>query len=117
MESKAVAKHIRISPRKVRLVVDTIRGKKVAAALAVLDYSPKGAAKTVRKVLKSAVANAENNHNADQVEEMLIARAYVDGGATLKRFRPRAMGRAARILKHTSHITIILSDAGLPARK
>ncbi len=117
MESKAVARFMRVSPRKVRLVVDTIRGKKVAEALADLDYSPKAAARTVRKVLKSAVANAENNHNADQVEEMRVARIFVDGGPTLKRFRPRAMGRAARILKHTSHITIVLSDAGLPAGK
>lgn len=110
MQSKATARYMRVSPRKVRLVVDTIRGKSVSKALATLDYTPKAAAKTVRKVLKSAVANAENNQKADQVEELIIAQAYVDGGPTLKRMRPRAMGRAGRILKRTSHITIVLSD-------
>ncbi len=110
METKATAKFIRMSPRKVRLVVDTIRGKNVAEALATLDYTPKAAAGPVRKVLKSAIANAENNQKADQVEELKVAKVYVDGGPTLKRFRPRAMGRAGRILKRTSHITIVLSD-------
>ena len=116
MECKAVARYIRVSPRKVRLVVDTIRGKSVAEALATLNYTPKAAARRVRKILKSAVANAENNHKVDQVEEMRVARVYVDGGPTLKRFRPRAMGRAARILKRTSHITIVLSDSGAPVK-
>jgi large subunit ribosomal protein L22 len=110
MESKATARFIRMSPRKARLVVDTIRGKKVPEALAALDFSKKAAARTVRKVLKSAVANAENNQKADQVEEMRVDQAFVNGGPTLKRFRPRAMGRAGRILKRTSHITIVLSD-------
>lgn len=117
MECKAVAKFIRVSPRKARLVVDTIRGKSVAEAVALLDYTPKAAARTIRKVLKSAMANAENNHEADQVEEMTVARASIDGGPTLKRFRPRAMGRAARILKRTSHITIVLSDQVDPKGK
>jgi large subunit ribosomal protein L22 len=110
MESKATVRFIRMSPRKARLVVDTIRGKSVPEALAALDFSSKAAARTVRKVLKSAVANAENNQKADQVEEMRVEEAFVNGGPMLKRFRPRAMGRAGRILKRTSHITIVLSD-------
>ena len=112
MKCTATARYIRMSPRKARLVVDTIRGKSVTDALATLDYTQKAAARTVRKILKSAMANAENNHKVDQVEEMKVAQAYVDGGPTLKRFRARAMGRAARILKRTSHITIVLSDQG-----
>ena len=110
MECRATARYIRISPQKVRLVVDTIRGRSVAEALSALDYSPKAAARPVRKVLKSAMANAENNHKVDQVEEMRVVKAHVDGGPSLKRWRPRAMGRAARILKRTSHITIVLTD-------
>lgn len=112
MECKATARYIRVSPQKVRLVVDTIRGKSVADAIAALDFSSKAAARPVRKVLKSAMANAENNHKVDQVEEMKVSRAHVDGGPALKRWRPRAMGRAARILKRTSHITIVLTDQG-----
>jgi len=112
MKCTATARYIRMSPRKARLVVDTIRGKNVSEALATLDYTKKAAAKTVRKILRSAMANAENNHKADQVEEMKVTKAFVDGGPMLKRFRPRAMGRAARILKRTSHITIVLSDQG-----
>ena len=114
MECKATARYIRVSPRKARLVVDTIRGKSVADAIAALDFTPRAAARSIRKVLKSAMANAENNHQADQVEEMTVSKAFVDGGPVLKRFRPRAMGRAARILKRTSHITIVLSDEGEP---
>jgi len=94
------------------MVVDTIRGKSVSEALATLDYTKRAAGKAVRKILKSAVANAENNHKADQVEEMKVTKAFVDGGPMLKRFRARAMGRASRILKRTSHITIVLSDQG-----
>ncbi len=112
METKAVARYIRMSPRKMRLVVDAIRGKRVAEALATLEHTPKAAARVVRKVLKSAVANAEHNLKSDAVEEFRVARAHVDGGPVLKRFRPRAQGRAARILKRTSHVTIVLRDNG-----
>jgi len=112
MECTATARYIRMSPRKARMVVDTIRGKSVSEALATLDYTKRAAGKAVRKILKSAVANAENNHKADQVEEMKVTKAFVDGGPMLKRFRARAMGRASRILKRTSHITIVLSDQG-----
>ena len=110
MECKATAKFVRMSPRKVRLVIDTIRGKKVEDAMATLAFTKKAAAHPIRKVLKSAMANAENNHNSDNVEDMKVSRAFVNGGPTLKRWRPRAMGRAAKILKRTSHITIVLSD-------
>jgi large subunit ribosomal protein L22 len=110
METKAVARYIRMSPQKVRLVVDTIRGKKVAEALATLDYTKKAAAPVVRKVLKSAMANVEHNLKAESVEEFRVAKAHVDGGPMLKRFRPRAQGRAAKIWKRTSHITIVLTD-------
>lgn len=110
MECKATAKHVRMSPRKVRLVVDTIRGKKVEEAMATLAFTKKAAALPVRKVLKSAMANAENNHSAESVEDMKVTKAFVDGGPSLKRWRPRAMGRASKILKRTSHITIVLSD-------
>jgi len=112
METKAIARYIRMSPRKMRLVVDTIRGKRVGEALATLEHTPKAAARVVRKVLKSAVANAEHNLKADEVEAFRVARAHVDGGPTLKRFRPRAQGRAAKILKRTSHVTIVLRDNG-----
>jgi large subunit ribosomal protein L22 len=110
MESKAVARHIRMSPRKVRLVVDAVRGKKVTDALATLDHTAKAASRVVRKVLKSAIANAEHNLKEDKIEDLRVVAAFVDGGPTLKRFRARAMGRAARILKRTSHVTIIISD-------
>jgi len=112
MESKATARFVRMSPRKVRLVVDVIRGKKIEDAMAALDFTKKAAVNPVRKVLKSAIANAENNHKVDGVEAMKVTKAFVDGGPSLKRWRPRAMGRAAKILKRTSHITIVLSDQG-----
>jgi large subunit ribosomal protein L22 len=105
----ASAKYVRISPRKARLVVDLIRGKSVADARAILLLTPRGAAPVVGKVLASAVANAENNNDL-VAEDLYIARAYVDEGPTLKRFRPRAMGRATRIRKRTSHITISLDE-------
>ncbi len=110
METKAIARYIRMSPQKVRLVADTIRGKKVPEALATLELTPKAAARVVRKVLKSAVANAEHNLKADHAEEFRVAAVLVDGGPMLKRFRPRAMGRAAKIWKRTSHVTVVLRD-------
>ena len=109
METKAVARYIRISPRKARLVVDTIRGRDLDAARQILDFSDKGAARVVGKVLRSAAANAENN-NGIAPEDLFVARAFVDEGPTLKRFRPRAMGRATRINKRTCHITVILGE-------
>jgi large subunit ribosomal protein L22 len=109
MQAKAVARTVRIAPRKVRLVVDLIRGKQVGEAVAILNLTPKAASPVVEKVLKSALANAEHNYEMD-VNSLVITQAFVDEGPTLKRFRPRAMGRASQINKRTSHITIVLSE-------
>lgn len=109
MEAKAVARYVRIAPRKVRLVVDLIRGKKVGEAFAILKHTPKAASPVVEKVLKSAIANADHNYNMD-VDNLVISQIYVDQGPTLKRFRPRAQGRASRIHKRTSHITVVVSE-------
>jgi large subunit ribosomal protein L22 len=109
MESKAIAKNIRIAPRKVRLVVDLIRGKKIGEAIAILKHTPKAASPVVEKLLKSAIANAEHNYNMD-LETLVVGQVFVDQGPTLKRFRPRAMGRASRIHKRTSHITVVLNE-------
>jgi ribosomal protein L22 len=105
---QAKARYVRTSPRKARLVCDHIRGKDVAEARAILAYTPRGAAKIWIKLLESAVANAEHNHELVG-DELRIAAVYADEGPTLKRFRPRAMGRATRIRKRTSHLTILLT--------
>lgn len=110
MEVQAIARRIRMSPQKVRLVVDQIRGKDVAQALDILTYSNKAAATPVRKVLESAIANAEHNEGAD-VDELKVSRVFVDEGMILKRIKPRAKGRADRIFKRTCHITVAVSDA------
>jgi large subunit ribosomal protein L22 len=109
MQAKAVARTVRIAPRKVRLVVDLIRGKQIGEAVAILNLTPKSASPVVEKVLKSAIANAEHNYEMD-INSLVITQAFVDEGPTLKRFRPRAMGRASAINKRTSHITIVLSE-------
>lgn len=109
MQAKAVARQVRVAPRKARLVVDLIRGKEVGEAFAILRNTPKAASPIVEKVLKSAVANAEHNYEMDP-DSLIVEKAYVDEGMTLKRFRPRARGHADRINKRTSHITIIVSD-------
>ncbi len=109
MEAKAIAKTIRIAPRKVRLVIDLIRGKQVGEAFAILKHTDKGSAPVVEKVLKSAIANAEHNYNMD-VNGLVVKEAYVNAGSTLKRFRPRAKGRAGLINKRTSHITIVVAE-------
>src|SRR4030042_999232 len=101
----ATAKYVRVSPRKAGDMAQLIRGKKVAEAKAILALSPRAAAKLVGKVLASAVANAENNHNLD-ADDLYVVQAYVDGGPTFKRFKPGALGRASRIRKRTSHITV-----------
>jgi large subunit ribosomal protein L22 len=103
--ARAVARHVRISPMKARRVVDLVRGLPAKEALTVLKFAPQAASETVYKVLASAIANAENNERLDP-DSLLIRAAYVDEGATLKRFRPRAQGRAYRIRKRTCHITI-----------
>jgi large subunit ribosomal protein L22 len=111
MLTKAVARFVRVSPRKARLVADLVRGKSVGEALSLLQYSPQAAARLVEKVLRSAVANAEHNHQVRSFEDLRVG-AVVDGGPSLKRIQPRAMGRAFHILHRTSHITITLSEAG-----
>ncbi|MEZ0117994.1 50S ribosomal protein L22 [Heyndrickxia coagulans] len=109
MQAKAVAKTVRIAPRKARLVIDLIRGKQVGEALSILKFTPKAASPVIEKVLNSAIANAEHNYDMD-ANDLVVEMAYVDEGPTLKRFRPRAMGRASQINKRTSHITIVVSD-------
>jgi len=109
MQAKAVANTVRIAPRKVRLVIDLIRGKQVGEAIAILRHTPKAASPVVEKLLKSAMANAEHNYEMD-VNNLVVNEAFVNEGPTLKRFRPRAMGRASAINKRTSHITIVLSE-------
>ncbi|WP_400164654.1 50S ribosomal protein L22 [Brevibacillus sp. TJ4] len=109
MEAKAVARNIRIASRKVRLVVDLIRGKQVGEALAILKHTPKAASPVVEKLLKSAIANAEHNYEMDP-NNLVVSKIFVDQGPTLKRFRPRAQGRASRIHKRTSHITVVLNE-------
>ena len=106
----AVASYIRISPRKVRFVVDAIRGKSVRDALAILQFVPNSAAKTVSKLIKSAVANAENNHRMDG-DTLEVMHIHVDEGPTLKRISQRAQGRAYHIMKRTSHITVGLAES------
>lgn len=108
-QAKAIARTVRIAPRKVRLVVDLIRGKQVGEAVAILRHTPKAASPVVEKVLKSAVANAEHNYDLD-VNSLVVSEVFVDEGPTLKRFRPRAQGRASAINKRTSHITIVVSE-------
>ena len=108
-EARAIAKHIRISPRKVRYVVDLIRGKKVGEALAILKFTPKRAAVAVGKVVKSAAANAEHNLELNK-DALYIAEAFVDQGPALKRYSPRAQGRADIIKRRTSHITVVVRE-------
>ncbi|ART80665.1 MULTISPECIES: 50S ribosomal protein L22 [Oceanisphaera] len=108
---EAIAKHrfARTSAQKARLVADQVRGLSVDKALNVLAFSPKKAAVLVKKVLESAIANAEHNEGAD-IDELTVAKIFVDEGPTMKRIRPRAKGRADRIMKRTSHITVVVSD-------
>ena len=107
-EAKAILRYVRVAPRKARLVVDLIRGKQVGEALSALKFIPRGASKVVEKVLKSAIANAQQKEIGD-VDDLWIRRAYVDGGPVLKRFQPAPQGRAHPIKKRTSHITLELS--------
>jgi large subunit ribosomal protein L22 len=106
-EAKAIARNIRVSPQKLNLVAALIRGKAVAAALADLQFSRKRIARDVRKCLESAIANAENNHDLD-VDDLVVAEAHVGKGLVMKRFAPRAKGRAGRIHKPFSHLTIVV---------
>jgi large subunit ribosomal protein L22 len=109
MKVRAQAKYVRQSPYKVRRVLDLVRGLPVQEAEDVLRLASRGATEPITKVLKSAVANAEHNYALD-ADDLVVAEAYADEGPTLKRYRPRARGRATRIRKRTSHITIVVSD-------
>ncbi|MDD2993313.1 MAG: large subunit ribosomal protein [Clostridiales bacterium] len=109
MEARAKLSYARIAPRKVSVVLDLIRNQPLDKALAILQYTPKAASELLYKLVKSAAANAENNFNMDK-NQLYVAECYVTPGPTLKRVRPRAQGRAYRILKRTSHITVVLKE-------
>ena len=109
MEARAQLTYARIAPRKVKIVCDLIRGKDVKTAMAILQQTPKAASELMAKVLKSAVANAENNHEMDP-EKLYVSETYANPGPIIKRIRPRAQGRAHRINKRTSHITIVVKE-------
>jgi large subunit ribosomal protein L22 len=109
VEAKAIAKTVRVSPQKARLVMDLVRGKTVADAAAILRFTPKASSALIEKVLNSAAANAVNNHHMDQ-NLLYIKEAYINEGPMLKRYLPRAKGSGNQILKRTSHITIVLGE-------
>jgi len=109
MEAKALARQIRISPQKARLIADLVRGKDVATAINTLRFMPKKGARILRKVIESALANASQNEAID-VDTLYVKTIYIDGGPMLKRIMPRAQGRANRILKRSSHITVVLDE-------
>jgi large subunit ribosomal protein L22 len=115
MEAKAVARHVRVTPMKARRIVDLVRGKQAVEALAVLQFAPQAASDPVRKVLQSAIANArvkaDRASEAFDERDLVISAAFVDECPTMKRFRPRAQGRAARINKRTSHITVVVAPS------
>jgi large subunit ribosomal protein L22 len=110
MQTMARARFVRVSARKARLVLDQIRGKSVGDALATLEFTPRAAARLIEKVLRSAVANAEHNHQVRNLDDLRVVQAVADGGPSLKRVQPRAMGRAFFIKHRTSHLTIAVSD-------
>ncbi|MBN1104959.1 MAG: 50S ribosomal protein L22 [Deltaproteobacteria bacterium] len=110
MEAKAVARFVRVSPRKVRLIMDEIRGKRVEEALRLLTYSPQKGSAILKKLVDSAVANATASSAVD-VDTLFVKRIFADEGPVWKRFRPRAQGRATRIRKKTSHLTVILDES------
>ena len=109
MEAKAYLRYARISPRKVQIVLDLIRNQPVEKAMAILQHTPKAASELLEKLLKSAIANAENNHNMDK-SKLYVSECFVCPGPIMKRIRPRAQGRAFRVLKRSSHITLVLKE-------
>jgi large subunit ribosomal protein L22 len=109
MEARAITRHMRISPQKGRLVADLIRGKQVEEALLILRFTPKKAARILSKTLRAAVANATDTQNLDP-DRLYVKRTYVDGGTTLRRFTPRAHGRATPLRKRTSHFTVVVDE-------
>lgn len=113
MEARSVVRYLRISPRKLRLVADLVRGKQVEHALHILNFTPKRGARFLAKALRSAVANAEQRDSRVDVDALVVSTVKVDGGPTLKRSLPRAHGRATLIRKRTSHLTIVVSDRAI----
>jgi len=109
MEARAYLKYARISPRKVQIVLDLIRGKDADMAMAIIKHTPKAASELLEKLLGSAMANAENNHNMDK-GRLYVSECFVSPGPTLKRIRPQSKGRAFRVLKRTSHVTMVLKE-------
>lgn len=109
MEAKAIARYVRLTPRKARLVADLVRGKSALEALDVLSFTNKKAAEIIKKVLNSAIANATNNFEMDE-EKLFVSTILIDEGPVLKRLKPRAMGRADIIRKKTSHVTVVVSE-------
>lgn len=109
MEAKAIAKYVRIAPRKIRIVIDLIRGKNVGEAFAILKHTPKVGSEVVEKVLKSAVANAEHNYDMN-TDKLFVAAAFVDQGPTMKRIHPRSRGQAFKILKRSSHVSVVVKE-------
>lgn len=107
--AKAVARTVRIAPRKARLVIDLIRGKQIGEAISILKFTPRAGSPIIEKVLMSAIANAEHNYDLN-LENLYVSEAYVNEGPTMKRYRPRARGSASPINKRTSHITIVVSE-------
>jgi large subunit ribosomal protein L22 len=115
VRTRATARFIRVPASKARLVLDHVRGKSVGEALATLQYTPKAAARLIEKVLRSAIANAEHNHQVRDVDDLRVVQATADGGPSAKRVSPRAMGRAFFVKHRTSHLTIVLSDETTPS--
>ncbi len=109
MEAKAIARHIRIAPRKIRVVIDLIRGKNIGDAYAILKHTPKIGSEVLLKVLESAIANAEHNYDMNS-DKLYVAAAFVDQGPTLKRIHPRSRGQAFKILKRSSHVTVVVKE-------
>ena len=109
MEAKAIARHIRIAPRKIRVVIDLIRGRNIGDAYAILKNTPKIGSEILLKLLESAIANAEHNYNMNS-DKLYVAAAYVDQGPTLKRIHPRSRGQAFKILKRSSHVTVVVKE-------
>jgi len=109
METRALARFVRVSPRKIRLVMDQVRGKRVEEAMNFLSFAPQKGARILKKVIRSAVSNAEQNSGTN-VDSLYIKRVYADEGPTQKRWRPRALGRATKIRKRTSHLTVVLDE-------
>ena len=109
MEARAIAKHVRIAPRKIRIVADLVRGKNVSEAMAILKFTPKVGSKVVEKVIRSAAANAEHNNDMN-VDALYISEIFVDQGSTMKRIHPRSRGQAFKILKKSSHVTVVVKE-------